>query len=82
MKESQSEKGADLVSELRESDVSHAPNFADGNDGLGPENSYFRNLSITISTPLLGPTPKTIEDHGPQKTARVYLAARCAEGVI
>jgi hypothetical protein len=49
---------ADRVYELGERDVSYNHNFAGENSGLRPENSYFWNLSILISTTLLGPTPR------------------------
>jgi REP element-mobilizing transposase RayT len=47
-----------LVRDGREQEVSYNRNFAGENSGLRPENSYFWNLSILISTTLLGPTPR------------------------
>ena len=49
--------GADGIYDLRERDVSYNAIFAGENSGLRPENTYFRNVSVWISTTLLGPTP-------------------------
>jgi hypothetical protein len=55
--------GTDGVYELREGDVSYNPDFGGENSGLRLENSYFWNLSISISITLLGSTPNRPETH-------------------